>query len=59
MARSDDAISVLLVLTAACALGYGLWALAQSSEVSGLYWLVVGGLSLAAANDRERFFASR
>jgi hypothetical protein len=59
MARSDDALSVLLVLTAAGALGYGLWALAQGAEMPGLYWLVAGGLSLAAANDRERFFASR
>ncbi len=59
MARSADAISMLLVLTAAAALGYGVWSLADGSEAVALYWLVFGALSLAAASDRERFLAAR
>ena len=59
MARSADALSMLLVLTAAAALGYGVWSLAEGSEAGALYWLVFGALSLAAAGDRERFFAAR
>lgn len=59
MVRSGHAISLLLVLTACGALGYGLWALAGSSDVAALYWLITGGLALAAANDRERFLGAR
>lgn len=59
MARSGHTISLLLVLMAGGALGYGLWALAEGSEVGALYWFITGALSLAAAHDRERFLAAR
>jgi hypothetical protein len=59
MVRSGHAISLLLVLTACGALGYGLWALAEGSDLAALYALITGGLALAAANDRERFLAAR
>jgi hypothetical protein len=59
MAQSGDVISSLLVMLAACALGYGVWSLAAQSEVQGLYWLGTGALALAGASDRERFFAAR
>lgn len=57
--RSGHAMSLLLVLAACAALGYGLWALADGSDVAALYWLITGGLALAAAHDRERFLAAR
>ena len=50
---------MLLVLTACGAFGYGLWALADGSDLTALYALITGGLALAAANDRERYFAAR
>jgi hypothetical protein len=59
MARNRDVISMILVFAAAGSLGYGVWGLGGSSEVRALYWLVAGGLALKAANDRERFVASR
>lgn len=59
MERSGRAVSLLLVLTACGSLGYGLWALAEGSELRALYWLITGGLSLAAAHDRERYLAAR
>lgn len=60
MARGDNAaISVGLVLFSCASLVYGVWALAQPVELWALYWLVSGGLGLAAANDREQSFAAR
>ena len=59
MARSGNAISVGLVLYACGSLAYGLWALARPVELWALYWLISGGLALAAAHDREKSFASR
>ena len=50
---------MLLVLAACGALGYGVWALADGSEFSALYWLITGGLALGAASARERFIAAR
>jgi hypothetical protein len=59
MARSGDAISGGLVLYACGSFAYGLWALARPVELWALFWLVSAGLALAAANDREKSFASR
>jgi hypothetical protein len=59
MARSGNAISVTLVIFSCGSLAYGLWALADTVELGGLYWLVTGALALAAANDREQSFAAR
>jgi hypothetical protein len=59
MVRSGHALSLLLVLAACAALGYGVWALADGSELVAVYWLIAGGLALGAASDRERFIAAR
>ncbi|HET9954782.1 MAG TPA: hypothetical protein VFQ61_09770, partial [Polyangiaceae bacterium] len=59
MARSADPRAALLILFASLALAYGIQQLSVASEIRGLYWLIAGGLGLRAANDRERFLASR
>ncbi len=59
MARGGNAISLGLVLFSSGSLAYGVWALAQPVELWALFWLVSGGLALAAAHDREQSFASR
>jgi hypothetical protein len=59
MARGGNAVSIGLVLFSCCSLTYGMWALAEPVELWALYWLVSGGLALAAASDREQSFASR
>jgi hypothetical protein len=59
MARGGSAVSIGLVLFSAGSLAYGVWALAEPVELWALYWLVSGGLGLAAASDREQSFASR
>jgi hypothetical protein len=59
MARGGNAISFGLVLFSCGSLLYGVWALAQPVELWALYWLVSGGLGLAAAHAREQSFASR
>lgn len=59
MVRGGKAISVGLVFFACGSLAYGMWALAERAELWALYWLVAGGLALAAAHDREQSFAPR
>ena len=59
MARKPDVISLGLVLLAAAGFAYGLWSLAEPSELPGLYWLVASGLGLQVASERERFLAAR
>jgi hypothetical protein len=59
MGRGRDRINLGLVFGAACALGHGVWALGEASELPALFWLIAGGLALKAASDRERFVASR
>jgi hypothetical protein len=57
--KSSDLVSRLLVVSAVGALAYGLWRLAEPSELAALYWLAAAGLCLKAASDRERGLASR
>ena len=59
MARGGNAISLGLVLFSCGSLVYGIWRLAEPVELWALYWLVSGGLGLAAASDREQSFAPR
>jgi hypothetical protein len=56
-AKSSDSICAALVVAAAAALGYGLWRMAEPSELGALYWLVAAGLCLKASSDRERGLA--
>jgi len=59
MARKPDTISLVLVLLSALGFAYGLWALGETPELSGLYWIVAAGLALMVASERERFLAAR
>jgi hypothetical protein len=59
MERGAKAVSLGLVLFSCGSLVYGVWRLAEPVELWALYWLVSGGLALAAASDREQSFASR
>lgn len=59
MARGGNGVSIGLVLFSCGSLAYGVWALAEPVELWALYWLISGGLALAAASDREQSFASR
>lgn len=43
-----DVLAALLVLASAVAFGLGATALARSSDVEALYWLVVGVVSVRA-----------
>lgn len=58
-AQSSELVTKLLLIIAAAALLYGLWRLAEPSELSALYWLVAGGLCLKACSDLERARAAR
>jgi hypothetical protein len=49
--RVADFASVLLLIVALAAFLLGLLALGERSELTAVYWLVVGGLSLRAATN--------
>ncbi|MEZ4225858.1 MAG: hypothetical protein R3B13_33230 [Polyangiaceae bacterium] len=54
MGRLVDALSVVLLLGSAFAFGAGVDALAERRDLTALYWLVVGALTLKAAVDVVR-----
>lgn len=58
-AKNSELVTRLLLVVSAGALLYGVWGLAEANELTALYWLVAGGLSLKACSDRERARASR
>jgi hypothetical protein len=49
--RVADFASVLLLIVALAAFLLGLLALGERNELTAVYWLVVGGLSLRAATN--------
>jgi hypothetical protein len=49
-----DVTSVVLLLLAAGAFAAGVFALTNKEDLSALYWLIVGALSLRAATDMLR-----
>jgi hypothetical protein len=59
MVRGGNSVSLGLVLFSCGSLLYGVWALAEPLELWALFWLVSGGLGLAATHAREQSFASR
>ena len=59
MVRGGNAVSLGLVIFSCGSLAYGVWSLAEPVELWALFWLVSGGLGLAAASDREQSFAAR
>jgi hypothetical protein len=58
-AQNSELVTKLLLVVSAAALLYGLWRLADASELVALYWLLGGGLCLKACSDRERARAAR
>jgi hypothetical protein len=54
LAKAIDVISVLLLLLAAIAFALGMRALGDRQDLSALYWLVVGALTLRSATDLLR-----
>jgi hypothetical protein len=58
-AQNSELVTKALLIVSAASLLYGLWRLAESSELVALYWLVGGGVCLKACSDRERARAAR
>lgn len=54
MSRALDIFAVLLLLGAACAFGFGLYALGDRQDFKALYLLIVGGLSLRSSTELLR-----
>lgn len=54
MNRTVDILSIVLLVFAGAAFCLGVFALGEQRDLSALYWLLVGGLSLKAAVDLLR-----
>ena len=54
MSKLADVTSVVLLLVAAGAFAVGIFALTSKEDVTAVYWLVIGALSLRAATDMLR-----
>lgn len=54
MTRALDVFAVLLLVSAACAFGFGIRALGEREDFKAVYLLVVGGLSLRASTELLR-----
>ncbi len=54
MGRVIDVLSLLLLLAACVAFGLGAHNLAESRDLSALYWFAAGALGLKAATDLLR-----
>jgi hypothetical protein len=54
MGRLANAVNVALFVVACAAFAFGLYALGDRKDLTALYFLVVGGVSLRAATDMLR-----
>lgn len=54
MGKLANAVNVLLFAAACVAFALGIHALGDRRDLSALYWLIVGGLSLKGATDMLR-----
>ncbi len=54
MTRALDVFAILLLVSAACAFGFGIRALGEREDFKAVYLLVVGGLALRASTELLR-----
>jgi fatty acid desaturase len=54
VSRAIDAFAIVLLVAAACAFGYGLYALGDHQDFKALYLLIVGGLALRSSTELLR-----
>jgi hypothetical protein len=51
LSRAIDVLAVLLVVGAASAFGFGLYALGQQEDFRAIYLLLIGALALRASTE--------
>ncbi|EYF00280.1 hypothetical protein [Chondromyces apiculatus] len=54
MSRAIDVFAILLLLAAAAAFGFGIYALGNRQDFKALYLLLVGALALRASTELLR-----
>jgi hypothetical protein len=52
--RALDVFAILLLISAACAFGFGIRFLGERDDFKAVYLLIVGGLSLRASTELLR-----
>ncbi len=54
MSRAIDVFAIVLLVAAACAFGFGVYALGDRQDFKALYLLIVGALSLRSSTELLR-----
>jgi hypothetical protein len=54
VSRALDVFAIVLLVSAACAFGFGIHALGNREDFKSIYLLIVGGLSLRASTELLR-----
>jgi hypothetical protein len=54
VSRAIDIFAIVLLLAAACAFGFGLFALGDRQDFKALYLLIVGALALRSSTELLR-----
>lgn len=54
MSRAIDVFAIVLLIAAACAFGYGVYALGDRQDFKALYLLIIGALALRSSTELLR-----
>jgi hypothetical protein len=54
VSRAIDVFAIVLLIAAACAFGYGVYALGDRQDFKALYLLIIGALALRASTELLR-----
>jgi hypothetical protein len=54
VSRAIDVFAIVLLIAAACAFGYGVYALGDRQDFKALYLLIIGALALRSSTELLR-----
>jgi hypothetical protein len=54
VSRAIDVFAIVLLIAAACAFGFGVYALGDRQDFKALYLLIIGALSLRSSTELLR-----